>query len=88
MEKGSHIIDPRSGRPVQSSWQPGRWRRTGPAPMPSSTAFMVMTPEEVAEYCREYSDVRGLLIVHGDGAAGQAERIVPVGKWEAGELVG
>jgi hypothetical protein len=48
---------------------------------------MVMAAQEVVDYCREYPVVRGLLILPGDAAVGKAERIVPVGKWEAGELV-
>jgi len=46
---------------------------------------MVMTPEEVRDYCAEHQRVRGLLIVPGD-AADSAEHIMPVGKWNEGEL--
>ena len=53
-----------------------------------STAFMVMTAEEVKDFCREARRRAGTAHPAGDDAAGQAERIIPVGKWEAGELLG
>ncbi len=88
VEKGRHIIDPRTGQPVEGKL--ATWSMAPDAARADalSTAFMVMTPEEVEDFCREYAEVRGLLIVHGDEAAGRAERIIPVGKWEAGELIG
>ena len=51
-----------------------------------STAFMVMTPEEVRDYCADHPQVRALLILHGD-EPGSAEQIVTAGQWKQGELV-
>jgi thiamine biosynthesis lipoprotein len=87
IEKGRHILDPRVGEPIEGKL--AAWSIASDAARADalSTAFMVMTEDEVKDYCREHSGVRGLLILHGDDAADQAERIVPVGTWEAGELV-
>ncbi len=55
--KGDHIVDPRTGRPAQ------RWLRAwAAAPTAAvadalSTAFMVMTEEEMREYCRVHEEV-------------------------------
>ncbi|MEN6575841.1 MAG: FAD:protein FMN transferase [Phycisphaerales bacterium] len=87
LEKGPHIIDPRMGQPAESKL--ATWSIASDAARADaiSTAFMVMTAEEVTDFCREHPGVRGLLILPGDDAAGQAERIVPAGKWQSGELV-
>jgi len=87
IEKGWHIIDPRTGHPIEGKL--AAWSVTGDAARADaiSTAFMVMTPDQAGDFCREHRSVRGLLILHGDDPAGQAEQIVPVGAWQAGELV-
>jgi len=86
VEKGRHIIDPRTGQPVAGKL--ATWSIAPDAARADalSTAFMVMTPDEVRDYCREHADVHGLLILHEDAATNQAERIVPVGAWRSGEL--
>jgi thiamine biosynthesis lipoprotein len=84
VEKGSHIIDPRSGQPVQNSVAAWSVAETGAAADALSTAFMVMTADEVREYCRLHGKARALL-VQPEGTAG--ERIVPVGDWPKTELV-
>ncbi len=87
VEKGRHIIDPRTGHPAESKL--ATWSVAPDAARADvlSTAFMVMTEDQVKDFCREHVDVRGLLIWPGDDAAGHAERIVPVGTWSQGELV-
>ncbi len=86
LEKGRHIIDPRTGEPAArkiATWSVAPDAARADA---LSTAFMVMTPAEVRDYCAERPRVRGLLIVQED-ANESAERILPVGKWNEGELV-
>lgn len=87
VEKGRHIIDPRTGRPTESklaAWSVAPDAASGDA---LSTAFMVMNESEVTDFCREHANVRGLLILPAEEATGRAERIVPAGTWQAGELV-
>ncbi len=84
VEQGTHIIDPRIGRPVEgkiAAWSLTPDAATGDA---LSTAFMIMTPEEVAKYCAAHCDVRALLIVPTDDGA---QRVFSAGAWRDGELV-
>jgi thiamine biosynthesis lipoprotein len=87
LEKGQHIIDPRTGRPVKDTI--AAWSMAPDATRADalSTAFMVMTPQEVRDYCADHSEVRALLIVPGDRASGAAEQILSAGVWREGELV-
>lgn len=87
LEKGPHIIDPRTGQPAErklATWSVAPNAARGDV---LSTAFMVMAEDETRDFCREHADVRGLLILPGDDATGQTERIVPIGTWPQGELV-
>lgn len=84
VQKGGHIIDPRVARPIEgkiAAWSVTPDAATGDA---LSTAFMVMTVDEVRDYCAPRPAVAGLLIVPADGTS---ERIVAVGPWRQEELV-
>jgi len=87
VEKGRHIIDPRLARPIEGKL--AAWSVASDAARADalSTAFMIMTPEEVKTYCTEHAGVRGLLIVRDEEAKDAVERIVPAGSWQDGELV-
>jgi len=65
--RGEHIIDPRSGRPADDKL--GAWALAPSAALADalSTAFMVMTPQEVAGYCRKHAGVSALLVLESDG---------------------
>ncbi len=84
VEKGGHIIDPRIAQPVAGKI--GAWSVTPDATTGDalSTAFMIMTPQEVADYGAHHTDVRGLLIVPEDGGG---DRIISAGTWPPNELV-
>lgn len=87
LEKGTHIIDPRIGRPIEgkiAAWSIAPDAATGDA---LSTAFMVMAVEEVHDYCARHTGIAGLLIVPNDPDVQRDERIVAVGSWREGELV-
>ena len=77
--KGQHIVDPRTGRPA-----PGRaaWvsvpRGPGPGGSPAavadalSTAFMLLSEEEIADLCRDGAGLEAwLLLEPGEEAAGR-----------------
>jgi thiamine biosynthesis lipoprotein len=84
MEKGQHIVDPRLARPIEGKI--AAWSMTPDAAAGDalSTAFMIMTPEEVKDYCVRHPRVRGLLIVPDDA---QGERVIAAGPWRDQELV-
>ncbi|MHC4541958.1 MAG: FAD:protein FMN transferase [Planctomycetota bacterium] len=54
VEKGGHIISPRTGRPVEdrrAAWAAAPNATTGDA---LSTAFMIMEPDEIEQYCARH----------------------------------
>jgi thiamine biosynthesis lipoprotein len=87
LERGPHIIDPRMGKPVQGML--AAWSMAPDAARADalSTAFMIMTPEEIGAYCAAHSAVRGLVIVPADRATGAPERIRLLGHWRDGEII-
>ncbi|MBN1509589.1 MAG: FAD:protein FMN transferase [Sedimentisphaerales bacterium] len=87
LEKGSHIIDPRNGRPVEG--KVAAWSIATDAARADclSTAFMVMSPEEITAYCADYPGIRSLIIVPADAKTGSPQRIVSAGPWKQSELL-
>jgi len=84
VEKGQHIIDPRVARPIEgkiAAWSLTPDAATGDA---LSTAFMIMTPEEVKEYCTGHPPIRALLIVPTETGG---EQVIAAGPWRAQELL-
>jgi thiamine biosynthesis lipoprotein len=80
--KGSHILDPRTGGPAQG--HPAAWAvcPTATEADALSTAFMVMSTDEVREYCASHANVSAFLPrPSGDG-------VDLVGKWENLEKMG
>jgi thiamine biosynthesis lipoprotein len=84
VEKGAHIVDPRSGAPVQHCVAAWSVAEAGAAADALSTAFMVLTADEVREYCRLHDKTRALLVQPEATAGG---RIAPMGTWPKAELV-
>jgi len=60
--KGSHIIDPRAGRPVQDRFRAWAGAPTAGVADALSTAFMVMSEEEIREYCKRNAEVSAFLL--------------------------
>ncbi|MBK7259309.1 MAG: FAD:protein FMN transferase [Ignavibacteriae bacterium] len=84
MKKGRHIIDTRTHQPVAG-------RHAAWVCVPSatesdalSTAFMVMSMAEIAEFCAARSDLRAI-VIDDDGASG--ERVLSYG-WGSGGSAG
>jgi len=79
LQKGRHIIDPRTGRPVKAkraAWSSTPDAATGDA---LSTAFMVMDPDEIEEYCRRHPDVAAMIILQAED--GRKEEVLRFGSW-------
>jgi len=62
-----HVLDPRTGRPAHGNL--GAWVVTGRATDADalSTAFLVMAPKEVEQYCRQHPGTSGMLLREEDG---------------------
>jgi thiamine biosynthesis lipoprotein len=85
VEKGRHIIDPRTGEPAEC--KSATWSTAPDAARADalSTAFMILTPDEVKDYCVTHPRVSALLVVPGRDAE-SAEQIIPAGEWNRGSL--
>jgi thiamine biosynthesis lipoprotein len=86
LQKGRHIIDPRTVQPVKgkiAAWASASDAATADA---LSTAFMIMSPDEIRQYCRSHPDVLALIMLEGPGEDSQEERILCFGPWKDSEL--
>lgn len=82
LQKGRHIIDPRTARPVKgkrAAWACAPDAATADA---LSTAFMVMTADEIKKYCLRHPDVLAMLILEDGGKDAQKDKILRFGPWE------
>ena len=82
LEKGSHIIDPRTAKPVKgkvASWSASVTAATGDA---LSTAFMIMSDHQIQQYCIQH---------HGDLAMVMKDdqsSVVKFGDWPSDGCLG
>ena len=82
LQKGGHIIDPRTARPVKgkrAAWACAPDAATADA---LSTAFMVMTPDEVKKYCLCHPDVQAMVILEHESKDPQKDKILRFGPWK------
>ncbi len=82
LQKGRHIIDPRTAQPVKgkrTAWACALDAATADA---LSTAFMVMTPDEVKEYCSNHPDTLAMIVLEDRGEKTQKDRILHFGPWK------
>ena len=87
LERGSHIIDPHTGCVVEG--KVGAWALAPTAAIADaySTAFMVMTVEEVQRRCERDANVSALLVLGGPKEGVEEMEIVRFGSWEGSDLV-
>jgi len=77
--KGPHIIDPRTARPVEGKRAAWACAPTAAVADALSTAFMVMSPDQVSEYCSNHPETLAMVAAEeGDGG----EKILRYGLWE------
>jgi len=67
LQKGQHIIDPRSARPVQGNRAAWAWAANAATSDALSTAFMIMSPDEVEKYCSRNQDVLAMILTEEEG---------------------
>jgi len=81
LQKGRHIIDPRTLRPVEgklAAWASAATAATADA---LSTAFMVMSPDEVRQYCLGHLDTLAMLMFEKADEKTQKDNILRFGQW-------
>ena len=95
LQKGPHIIDPHSGRPVEdkvAAWACAANAATADA---LSTAFMVMSPDDISRYCTNHSDTLAMVLVkqpavslsNPQDAGANESGILRFGCWEESGLL-
>jgi thiamine biosynthesis lipoprotein len=87
VEKGQHIIDPRTGQPAAG--KSAAWVCVAdPAYADGlSTAFMVMSPDEIKRYCLARPEAKALVILRDEEHRPLKDRILHFGPWGEDELV-
>ncbi|MFZ2145876.1 MAG: FAD:protein FMN transferase [Sedimentisphaerales bacterium] len=79
LQKGRHIIDPRTAQPVKgklAAWASASDAATADA---LSTAFMVMSPDEIRQYCSRHPEVSAMIMPEGEGKDAQKDKILHFG---------
>jgi len=87
VQKGGHIISPRTGRPVEG--KRAAWSAAPHAAMADalSTAYMIMNPDEIHQYCSRHPDRRAMVMLLEKDEKTQKDKILHFGPWRAEELV-
>ena len=86
LQKGQHIIDPRTAKPVKgkcAAWASAPNAATTDA---LSTAFMIMTPDEIKNYCLQHQDVRAMIVLDDSEEESEKDKILRYGLWDDDEL--
>jgi len=81
LQQGCHIIDPRSAQPVSdklAAWACAADAATADA---LSTAFMVMSPNELKQYCLRHPDTQAMVVLAKPGKETQKDNILQFGQW-------
>jgi thiamine biosynthesis lipoprotein len=82
LQKGPHIIDPRTAMPAEdkrAAWALAPDAATADA---LSTAFMVMSPDEIEKFCLQHSDVSAMIILQDESTKTQQGRVLRFGHWK------
>jgi len=87
LQKGPHIIDPHSGRPVEdkiAAWACAANAATADA---LSTAFMVMSPDDIRRYCTNHPDTLAMILVKHQKDKVNGSEVLRFGCWEENGLL-
>lgn len=83
LQKGRHIIDPRTYRPVEgklAAW--GASAATAATADALSTAFMAMSPDEVEKYCLNHSDTLAMVVLEKSDKETGGDNVLRFGQWD------
>ncbi len=82
IRKGQHILDPRIGQPVKD--KSGAWALASSAAITDalSTAFMIMSPEEVEAYCESHGNVRAIAVPEDGENTASDKSVQFFGSWD------
>lgn len=87
LQKGQHIIDPRTGQPLQGKHAAWAIAADAASTDAISTAFMIMAPEAIEDYCQQHPEVRAMIFSAELQAGAEHEKVLRYGAWEDGTLL-
>jgi thiamine biosynthesis lipoprotein len=64
LQKGRHIIDPHTAKPVENTLAAWACSATAAEADALSTAFMVMSPQQIKQYCINNPDTQALIVIN------------------------
>ncbi|MBN2029988.1 FAD:protein FMN transferase [bacterium] len=79
LQKGQHIIDPRTGKPVTGRLAAWAFTPDATSSDALSTAFMIMSTEEIRTFCMNYPDTQAVVVLKDED---ENNRILEFGDWE------
>ena len=82
LQKGHLFIDPRTAQPVENKRAAWACASTAATADALSTAFMLMSPDEVNHYCLSHSDVLAMIVMKDQGREPQKDEILRYGHWD------
>jgi thiamine biosynthesis lipoprotein len=83
LEKGHHIVNPLTGKAVEDRL--AAWASTsgGAKSDALSTAFMVMSPEKIEDYCQRNPGTKGLIITENRANEEKRNPVLKFGDWDS-----
>ncbi|MBL7187489.1 MAG: FAD:protein FMN transferase [Phycisphaerae bacterium] len=82
VQKGRHIISPRTAEPTEGKLAAWSGAPDAASADALSTAFMIMTADEIEKYCALHPDTRAMVIVQEQGQDTQKDKILRFGPWK------
>jgi thiamine biosynthesis lipoprotein len=82
VQKGDHIIDPRVARPVEDSLAAWAFVSDAATADALSTAFIIMSPDEVKRYCLGHPDALAMVVTDAQRTEVAENEILQYGNWE------
>ena len=86
LQKGPHIIDPKTAKPIDQ--QRAAWTAADTAACADalSTAFIIMSPENIKRYCQKHPSVRALIARRVKNTTPDKQIITHFGNWNDDEF--
>ncbi len=84
--EGMHIIDPRTAKPVAGKVASWSYAADGATSDALSTAFMIMSPEEIRDYCTVHKGARAI-VIEQVSAESDKIKLMSYGPWEKGQIL-
>ncbi|MHC4423283.1 MAG: FAD:protein FMN transferase [Planctomycetota bacterium] len=82
LQKGQHIIDPHTHQPIEDKLAAWALASTAVTADALSTAFVIMSPDEVEQYCLNHSDTLAMVILEKSDKEKQRDNILQFGQWD------